>query len=75
MLLTLFELPEVLSRRRHGKPRIAKRLNGRGIEERPTEVEERNTFGHWESDTVLGRKKKGEPAVFTIVERLTGCCL
>lgn len=73
--LTLFELPEVLGRRRHGKPRIAKRLNGRSIEERPAEVEARNTFGHWESDTVLGRKKKGEPAVFTIVERLTGCYL
>lgn len=73
--LTLFELPEALGRRKHGKPRISKRLNGKSLEERPPEVDERNTFGHWESDTVLGRKKKGEPAVFTVVERLTGCCL
>lgn len=70
--LTLFELPEALGRRKRGKPRISKRLNGKSIEERPPEVDERSTFGHWESDTVLGRKKKGEPAVFTIVERLTG---
>lgn len=38
-------------------------------------MDERNTFGHWESDTVLGQKKKGELAVFTIVERLTDCYL
>ena len=70
--LSLFELPEALSRKKHGKPRVSKRLNGKSIEERLPEVDERTTFGHWESDTVLGRKKAGEPAVFTIVERLTG---
>lgn len=70
--LTLFELPEVLTRRKQGIPRISKRKNGKGIELRPQEVLERDTFGHWESDTVLERKHKGEPAVFTIVERLTG---
>ena len=73
--LSLFDLPEALGRRRRGKPRVSKRLNGNSIEERPDEVAQRGTFGHWESDTVLGKKKKGEPAVFTIVERLTGCCL
>ena len=71
--LTLFELPEVLSRRKREKPRISKRSCGKSIDERPSEVNERNTFGHWESDTVIGRKRKGEPAIFTIVERLTGC--
>lgn len=70
--LTLFELPEVLSRGIHRKPRIPKRQSGRSIDDRPAEVEKRNTFGHWESDTVIGRKKKGEPAVFSMVERLTG---
>ena len=73
--LTLFELPEVLNRRSRKKPRLSKRINGKSIDERIPEVAERNTFGHWESDTVLGRKKSGEPAVFTIVERLTGCYL
>ena len=70
--LTLFELPEVLTRRKRGVPRIFRRQNGKSIDTRPQEVLDRNTFGHWESDTVLGRKRKGEPAVFTIVERLTG---
>lgn len=70
--ITLFELPEVLSRRQHGKPRISKRINGKIIDLRPSEVNERTKFGHWEADTVIGRKKKGEPAVFSIVERLTG---
>ena len=71
--ITLFELPEILERKQHGKPRISKHLNGKSIENRPDEVNHRNTFGHWESDTVLGRKCKGEGAAFTIVERLTGC--
>ena len=70
--ITLFQLPEVLSRRQHGKPRISKRLHGKSIDLRPAEVAERIQFEHWESDTVLGRKKKGEPVTFTIVERLTG---
>jgi transposase, IS30 family len=48
------------------------RINGKSIDWRPPEVAERNTFGHWESDTVLGRKRSGEAVVFTIVERLTG---
>lgn len=73
--LTLFELPEVLSRRRRGKPRISKRMNGKSIDERPAIIWERTQFGHWESDTVLGKKKKGEPAVFTIIERTTGIYL
>ena len=73
--VTLFELPEVLSRRTRRKPRISKYSLGKSIEERLPEVADRTTFGHWESDTVLGRKSSGEPAVFTIVERLTGCYL
>ncbi len=70
--LTLFELPEVLSRRPKGKPRLHKRTYENSIEARPKEVDERIVFGHWESDTVLGLKKKGENAIFTIVERVTG---
>lgn len=70
--ISLFDLPEVLKRRKRGKPRISKKSHGKSIDERPLEVSSRTTFGHWESDTVVGKKKKGEPAVFTIVERLTG---
>ena len=73
--ITLFELPEVLSRRSRRKPKLSKCILGHSIDERPPEMADRNTFGHWEADTVLGRKRNGEPAVFTIVERLTGCYL
>lgn len=40
------------------------------IERRPEDVKERNTFGHWEGDSVIGTNKKGE-TVLTFTERLT----
>lgn len=40
------------------------------IEKRPEEVARRNTFGHWEGDSVIGTNKKGE-TVLTFTERLT----
>lgn len=56
------------------KPRIKaknhdnKRIMGKSIEQRPEEVNERQTFGHWEIDTVIG--KKGEaPVILTLTER------
>ena len=70
--LTLFEVPEVLSRRKKRKPRVHKRNNGTSIDSRPQEVDLRNEFGHWESDTVIGQKRKTDSAIFTIVERLSG---
>lgn len=70
--ITLFDLPEALSRRQRRKPRVPKRLVGKSIDLRPKEIAERTSFGHWESDTVLGKKNKGEAATFSIVERLTG---
>ena len=70
--VSLFELPEVLNRRKRKKPCIHKRICGKSIDERPATAAARDTFGHWESDTVVGRKRAGEAAVFTIVERLTG---
>lgn len=40
------------------------------IEKRPKEVAERNTFGHWEGDSVIGTSVKGQ-TVLTFTERLT----
>ena len=40
------------------------------IEKRPPEVNSREVFGHWEGDTVVGKKKKGQ-TVLTLTERLT----
>src|SRR5699024_8930071 len=36
-----------------------KKQLGKSIEERPDRVEERKEFGHWEVDTVLGSRTKG----------------
>ena len=40
------------------------------IEKRPKEVTKRNTFGHWELDSVIGTQKKGE-TLLVFTERLT----
>ena len=45
---------------------------GTSIEERPFNPSDRNVFGHWEGDTIVGSsKKKKSGAVFTLVERKT----
>ena len=58
--------------RRHGKKTIVPKRapKGRSIEQRPAEVETRQTFGHWEMDTVAGRK--GDRArLLVLTERKT----
>lgn len=40
------------------------------IERRPAEVAERNTFGHWELDSIIGTSIKGE-TLLSLTERLT----
>ena len=49
----------------------AKRVSaGTSIEKRPKYIEERKEFGHWELDTVIGKRKKGE-VLFVLTERMT----
>ena len=60
------------SRRKHNgrsvhKVRIPQRVS---IHERPEEVNNRTQFGHWEGDTVEGRKSEGD-GIHTEVERLS----
>ncbi len=70
--ITLFDCPEILERRTRKTTKATKRVHGESIDSRPVEVDMRSTFGHWEIDTVLGKKTKSESASLTIVERLTG---
>ncbi|EKU93037.1 Transposase and inactivated derivatives, IS30 family [Alloiococcus otitis] len=42
-----------------------------GRKERPQATPTRQTFGHWEIDTVVGRKRQGDPVLLTLVERKT----
>lgn len=48
----------------------ARAPKGESIENRPEEVAQRNTFGHWEMDTVIG-KQKTKSVLLCLTERLT----
>lgn len=66
------DLPEKLKRNtKSSNARKSRRILGKSIEERPETVNSREKFGHWEIDSVLGKKKDTEPAIMTIVERQT----
>lgn len=65
------DLPEKLLRNTKARKVRGNRKNlGKSIEERPQSIEQRDEFGHWEFDSVLGSKNADEPAVLTMVERM-----
>jgi len=47
-----------------------KRIIGMSIDQRPAEVQHRQTFGHWEIDTVVG-KRANDSVLLTLTERKT----
>ena len=65
------DCPEMTHRRKRKPLNLVKRQKGTSIELRPHEVETREVFGHWEGDTVRGKKTKGDGAILTLVERTT----
>lgn len=70
--LSLFEVPRALRHKRQRKwMRKNKRMKGRSIEERPAVVNDGTEIGHWEVDTVVGRRAGREAVVFTAVEKVT----
>ena len=70
--ITVFDVPHALSHKQHRKwNRKNKRMLGRSIDERPAVVDEHEELGHWEADTVVGKRKGKEAVVFTMVERIT----
>ena len=70
--VSVFDVPRALSRKRKRKwNRKNKRILGRSISERPVIVASRQEAGHWEVDTVVGRKRGKESVVFTLLERAT----
>ena len=71
-LIELTNMDLLLKLRRNTKrlhTRRNKRILGTSIEDRPKEVNDRNEFGHWEIDTVIGIKHKDEPVLLTLTER------
>ena len=68
-LLNITNIDLLLKIRRKTKNkvlRVRKRVLGQSIEERPQEINDRLTFGHWEIDTVIGKKTKEEPVLLTL---------
>lgn len=54
------DLPDHGIRRQRAKEKRGTFSHGRSIEERPHKVETRQEFGHFEADTVLSGKRKGQ---------------
>lgn len=46
-------------------------LKGTSIEQRPKEIRNRTTYGHWEMDTVVGAQGKGKQCLLVLSERCT----
>lgn len=71
--LTATELPEALKRRRHktSVPRENKKKYGNNISERPEIAALRIEEGHWEGDTVVGKRAGKEAVVFSLLEKKT----
>ena len=71
-VITPFNLPEALLRR-HKKKLIRnnKRIYGTSITERPEEISAEIEEGHWEIDTVVGKRAGKESVVLTLVEKKT----
>lgn len=61
---------KVRRRVKHSHVRKHKRLMGQSIEQRPESISEREEFGHWEIDTVIGLQS-GDSSLLTITERKT----
>ncbi|WP_440894882.1 IS30 family transposase [Amphibacillus sp. Q70] len=69
--MDLLEKVDRKPRSTKGKGHRNKKVHGISIEERPESVNQRKEFGHWEIDTVIGKKKADEPVLLTLVERKT----
>ena len=65
------DLPLKVKRKSHSdKCKQNKRLFGTSIEERGDEINSRTVFGHWEIDTIVG-KKESSSVLLSLDERLT----
>ncbi len=70
--LSVMELPEALKRKkRHENTRRRRKSYGTSIDERPEVVNLRTEEGHWEGDTVVGRRNGKEAVILTLLEKKT----
>ncbi len=71
--LTMADCPYRVSRKKGKRKRkVQKRLSaGTSIEERPSDVMDRNEVGNWEMDTVVGGQGKSKKSLLVLTERKT----
>ena len=71
--LTNKDLPIKGKKKKHNKKvKVQKRASaGESIENRPEEVKDRGTFGHWEMDTVKGKQGITKSCMLVLTERKT----
>ena len=73
-LLSVKNIDLPIKLRRTSKPSTVKKHKknlDRSIEERPDTINNREEFGHWEIDTVIGKKAGNDCVLLIIVERKT----
>ena len=70
--ITNKDLPVKRNKNKQGYKRVkaTRAPAGKSIEQRPPEIEERNTFGHWEMDCVVGKQGTSK-VLLVLTERLT----
>ena len=65
-------LPEKPNRKRkYNAVKASRPPKGTSIERRPADVSTRNTFGHWEQDSVIGKAKGAAESLLVLTERKT----
>ena len=71
--LSVTELPEAMKRKQHkgSKPREHKKNFGTDISQRPEIAALRIEEGHWEGDTVVGKRDGKEAVVLSLLEKKT----
>ncbi|WP_018248913.1 IS30 family transposase [Orenia marismortui] len=73
-LLQISNIDLPLKLKRSSKSKCLKRNKkklGTSIDERPENINDRSEFGHWEIDTVIGKKNKNDEVLLTMTERMT----
>lgn len=64
-------LEKVRRNTKSARCRQNQKVLGQSIEQRPVEIQTRKEFGHWEIDTVAGKRTHDDQALLTLTERKT----
>ena len=73
--VTNYSLWEKRKRHKHKYKQVSrislKNKGSRSIEERPEKVNNRLEYGHWEGDSIVGKRNGKKDGLFTLTERMT----